>query len=91
MLATRIATAAVAIPALWLIVWGLPTSLFQGFILLIVALGLAEYMRMAVPRHPRYGAAGVGCGLLVALAVLAGPPWPVASIRAGRWIRWLKP
>jgi phosphatidate cytidylyltransferase len=79
-LTTRIATAAVAIPALWLIVWGLPTTLFFAFILLVVALGLAEYMHMAIPEHPRYRAAGVICGLLVAVAVLRGPPWPVAAL-----------
>lgn len=80
MLTTRLATAAVAIPALWGIVWGFPASWFAGFVLLVVALGLAEYMAMAAPRHPRLRWAGVAVGVGVAVAVMAGSPWPLAAL-----------
>ena len=58
MLRTRLLTAAIAIPALWLIIefvppwrppWG--AALFVGFILAVTAAGLHEYFAMALPEH----------------------------------------
>jgi phosphatidate cytidylyltransferase len=74
-LGTRVATALVAIPALWLIVWKLWAPLFALFILTVTAIGLAEYAAMALPAHPRYRAAAVLLGTGVAGGVIAGEPW----------------
>ena len=74
MLRTRLATAAVAIPALWVLVYGAPTWLFAGFIVLVTAIGLFEYFAMAFPEHPPERAAGVACGLLVAMGIATRDP-----------------
>src|SRR6266436_6507091 len=39
MLRTRLVTAAVALPSLWLIVWKLPDALFAGFIMAVAVMG----------------------------------------------------
>ncbi len=50
MLRTRLVTAAVALPALWLIVWKLPLYLFAGFIMAVAAMALFEYFtRCSMP------------------------------------------
>lgn len=82
MLTTRLATAAVAIPALWLIVWAFPRWAFGTFVLGVVVIGLGEYMAMALPRHPRLRAAGIAVGTVLAVAVIGGGPWPVAALGA---------
>src|SRR5262245_51238466 len=73
MLRTRLITAAIALPSLWLIARYLPTALFAGFIMAVTAVGLFEYFRMALPEHRVERAAGVFWGLVVAAGV------------AGRW------
>jgi phosphatidate cytidylyltransferase len=81
-LRTRLATAAVAIPALWMIVWWFPRWAFAGFVLAVVVVGLGEFMAMAIPRHPRVRAAGIVVGTGVGIAVVAGPPWPSLAVGA---------
>lgn len=72
MLRTRLATAAVAIPALWLIVYWLPSALFAGFIAAVAAVGLYEYFGMALPGRRLDRAAGWALGMWVAAGVLSG-------------------
>ena len=74
MLKTRLLTALVAIPLLWLIVCYLPASLFTGFIVAVAAVALFEYFEMALPDHPAERGLGVGWGILVAAAVVSGQP-----------------
>jgi len=81
-LGTRVATALIALPALWLIVWKLWAPIFALFILTVTAIGLAEYAAMALPAHPRYRAAAVLMGTGVATGVIAGPPWLSLSLWA---------
>lgn len=70
MLRTRLATAAVALPALWLIIVYLPAGLFAGFILVVTAIGLLEYFAMAFPEHRVDRVAGLLWGLVVAVGVV---------------------
>ena len=81
MLRTRLLTAAVAIPTLWLIVefvppwrppWG--AALFVGFILAVTAAGLHEYFTMALPEHGLERAFGVAWGIVVAAGVASRRP-----------------
>ncbi len=74
MLKTRLLTALVAIPLLWLIVRYLPMWLFTGFICAVAAVALFEYFEMALPEHPAERGLGVGGGILVAAAVVSGQP-----------------
>jgi phosphatidate cytidylyltransferase len=73
-LRTRLTTAAVAIPALWAIVYWLPAALFAGFIAAVAAVGLYEYFGMAFPERPLDRGAGVVLGLAVTAGVVAGRP-----------------
>ena len=81
MLQTRLATAAIAIPALWLfIVYASPAS-FAIFITVVTAIGLSEYFAMAFPEHMPERIAGTVFGLLVAAGVritrrVLRPPTP---------------
>lgn len=70
MLRTRLLTAAVALPALWLIIWKLWDPLFNGFVAAVAAIGLLEYGTMAFPQDRWLRAATVCSGLLVVAAVL---------------------
>ena len=74
MLKTRLLTAVIAIPAIWLIVCYLPAALFTGFILSVAAVALFEYFEMAIPDHPAERGIGVGWGIVVAAAVVSGQP-----------------
>ncbi len=74
MLRTRLATAAVALPALWLIVWKLPDALFAGFIMAVAAIGLLEYFAMALPDDALQRTAGMLWGLVIAGGVAARQP-----------------
>lgn len=74
MLRTRLLTAFVALPAIYLIAWKLPPSLFAGFISMVTAVGLYEYFAMALPEHRPERIAGVLWGLVVAAGVVAGKP-----------------
>src|SRR2546422_7810290 len=66
MLRTRLVTAAVALPALWLIVWKLPLYLFAGFIMAVAAMALFEYFTMALPGAAVERTAGLLWGLVIA-------------------------
>lgn len=72
MLRTRLLTAAVALPALWLIIWKLWDPVFNGFILAVAAIGLYEYFMMALPDDRGEAATGIVLGLLVSAGVLTG-------------------
>ena len=74
MLRTRLATAAIALPGIWLLVWKLPQDLFAGFLGTITALGLYEYFAMALPEHRSERIAGVLWGMVVAAGVVSGRP-----------------
>src|SRR5438552_17956587 len=74
MLRTRLVTAAVALPSLWLIVWKLPDALFAGFIMAVAAMGLLEYFTMALPGDAVERAAGLLWGLVIAGGVAARRP-----------------
>src|SRR5438093_11666821 len=74
MLRTRLVTAAVALPSLWLIVWKLPDALFAGFIMAVAAMGLLEYFTMALPRNAVERTAGLVWGLVIAGGVAAQEP-----------------
>src|SRR2546426_10036796 len=80
MLRTRLATAAIALPALWLIVEYLPPRLFAGFIMAVAALALLEYFAMALPGDAVERTAGVLWGLLIAGR---GAPPPADLLGAG--------
>src|SRR5439155_1321733 len=73
MLRTRLATAAIALPALWLIVEYLPPHLFAGFIMAVAALALLEYFAMALPGDAVERTAGVLWGLVIAGGVASLP------------------
>jgi phosphatidate cytidylyltransferase len=74
LLKTRLATAAVALPAIWLIARYLPAALFSGFILAVTAVGLYEYFTMAFPEQRLDRRYGVLWGIVVAGAVACGRP-----------------
>jgi phosphatidate cytidylyltransferase len=74
MLRTRLATAAVALPALWLVVQYLPAPLFNGFIVAVAAVALYEYFEMALPADPLGRLCGMVWGLLVAGGMVWGRP-----------------
>src|SRR2546425_8036971 len=74
MLRTRLVTAAVALPSLWLIVWKLPDALFAGFIMAVAAMALLEYFAMALPGNPVERTAGMLWGLVIASGVAAQRP-----------------
>src|SRR5207245_11281243 len=74
MLRTRLVTAAIALPSLWLIVWKLPDALFAGFIMAVAAMGLLEYFTMALPGNAVERTAGLLWGLVIAGGVAAQEP-----------------
>ncbi len=74
MLRTRLATAAVALPALWLFIVYAPAWSFATFILIVTAIGLMEYFAMAFPEHMPERIAGTIFGLLVAGGVATRDP-----------------
>jgi phosphatidate cytidylyltransferase len=74
MLWKRLATAAVAIPFLWLFVEKAPAEWFGWFIVIVTALGLYEYFAMAMPDHLAERIAGMAFGLVVAAGVAARDP-----------------
>ncbi len=85
-------TAAIALPALWLIAQYLWPPLFAGFITAVAAIGLAEYAAMAFPddRLARWGV--IGLGLLVAASVLTGTAaWTGAAISTSVIVGFLLP
>jgi phosphatidate cytidylyltransferase len=81
LLRTRLLTAAIALPALWLIIEYLWTALFAGFIIAVAAIGLSEYGGMAFPTDRTARWALLGFGLVVAASVLTGTlAWTGAAI-----------
>ena len=83
MLRTRLATAAVAIPGIWLVTRYLPPPLFAGFIVAVTAVGLYEYFGMAFPERPLARFAGVGWGILLAGGVVSLRPEVWGAVLAG--------
>src|SRR5262249_60677712 len=81
LLRTRLLTAAIALPALWLIIEYLWTPLFAVFIIAVAAVGLSEYGGMAFPTDRTARWAVLGFGLVVAASVLTGTlAWTGAAI-----------
>jgi len=74
MLKTRLATAAVAIPALWLFIVYASATSFAVFIIVVTAIGLSEYFAMALPNHMPERVAGTIFGLVVAAGVATRDP-----------------
>jgi phosphatidate cytidylyltransferase len=74
MLRTRLLTAAVAVPALWLFIEFARPWMFASFIIVVTAIGLAEYFAMALPDHLPERVAGTIFGLLVAAGVATRDP-----------------
>lgn len=74
MLKTRLITAAVALPALWLFIVYAPPAAFAAFIVIVTAIGLGEYFAMALPDHRPERVAGTIFGLLVAAGVATRDP-----------------
>src|SRR5258705_10003928 len=74
MLRMRLATAAVALPALWLFIVHAPAWSFATFILVVTAIGLMEYFTMALPDHMPERVAGTIFGLVVAAGVATRDP-----------------
>src|SRR2546427_7815248 len=74
MLRTRLATATIALPGLWLIVEYLPTPVFAGFIMAVAAIALFEYFAMALPGDAVERAAGLLWGLVIAGGVASRRP-----------------
>jgi phosphatidate cytidylyltransferase len=83
LLRTRLATAAVAIPAIWLLVEYLPPWLFAGFIVAVAALGLHEYFGMALADRPLERAGGLTWGILLAGSVVSRRPEVWGGVLAG--------
>jgi phosphatidate cytidylyltransferase len=81
-LRTRLATAGVAIPLLWVFVQLLWAPLFAAFILAVIAVGAVEYGWMAFPEQRRVRAATVAGTLVVALGTMAEGPWPGVALAA---------
>jgi phosphatidate cytidylyltransferase len=73
-LRTRLLTAAVALPALWIIIEYLPLPLFAGFIGAVAAIALHEYFSMALPDAPVDRLVGILCGLSVTAGVITRRP-----------------
>jgi len=80
----RLATAAVAIPLLLVVILVAPRWMFALVVLVIGLVGIVEYMTMAFPDGPRDRRIGVVLGAAVILtAVALGPGWSVhAAIAA---------
>lgn len=74
MLRTRLATAAIAIPALIWLIFAAPPWLFAGVIVGICAVGLGEFAAMAIPSHRAPRVLAVMAGLAFAAAVSSGQP-----------------
>jgi phosphatidate cytidylyltransferase len=74
LLRTRLATAALAIPAIWLIVIYLPAQLFAGFIMAVAAVALLEYFAMALPEDTGERMVGMVWGVIVAAGVVTRRP-----------------
>jgi phosphatidate cytidylyltransferase len=73
-LRTRLATAAVGLPGIWLLVEFLPDRMFAAFIATVVAIALYEYFTMALAAHPVDRAVGMFWGLIVAAGVISRRP-----------------
>lgn len=78
MLRARLATAAVAIPLLLLLIFAAPGWLFGAVVGLIAVAGVAEYAGMAFARHAGQRRVTLALGALVILAMAFGVPGPPA-------------
>src|SRR5262249_16858074 len=73
-LRTRILTAAIALPSLWLIIEYLPPPLFAGFIGAVAARALHEYFSLAWAVAAVDRLVGILCGLSVTAGVITRRP-----------------
>jgi phosphatidate cytidylyltransferase len=79
-LRTRLATAAVAIPLLWLVVQKVWPPAFAVFILVVLGIGAAEYAWMAFPEHTRLRRVTLLTALGVGAGMMLGGPWPGVAV-----------
>lgn len=70
MLRTRLATAAIALPAVVWLIFASPLAVFSGFILAVTAVGLGEFAAMAFPQQRRAQAFTVLAGMAFAMVVV---------------------
>ena len=70
MLRTRLATAAVAIPLLLLLIKFAPLWLFAGFVGIVAAVGVLEYFAMAFPTQTGARLVGIAIGWLLVAAMI---------------------
>ena len=91
MLRTRLVTAAIALPALWLIVWRLWQPLFAVFVLLVIAVAAMEYAAMALPQQRGAAWLLLGATQAVAVGLLAQGPWPGVVLGASFLVALLLP
>jgi len=85
-LRARLATAAVAIPLLLLLILRGPQWLFASVVGLIAALGVVEYAAMAFPSPSNFRWMAVGMGWLLAAATASGHPQWVALAAVLAWV-----
>jgi phosphatidate cytidylyltransferase len=80
-LRARLATAAVAIPLLLLLILRAPLWMFASVVGLIAALGVIEYVAMAFPDHSASRVMATGLGWLLAAATATGrPEWLCCAV-----------
>ena len=91
MLRTRLATAAVAIPVLWLLVQTMWPPLFAAFILVVLGIGAAEYAWMAFPDEPGVRAVTVVTALGVGAGMMSGWPWDGVTVATAFLVMLLGP
>jgi len=80
-LSARLATAAVALPFLFWLVFFAPFPVYRGFVLLFTLVALVEYFQMAFPTRLPLQRLGIVSGALVAVG-MAGPPGESAMVFA---------
>jgi phosphatidate cytidylyltransferase len=80
-LRARLATAAVAIPLLLVLIFAAPAWLFAAFVSLIAFGGVVEFMLMAFPAQPRDRIFGIVAGGLLVVGFSNGPGlWAFAAL-----------
>jgi phosphatidate cytidylyltransferase len=80
-LRARLATAAIAIPLLLLLILRAPAWLFAGFVVSIAAIGVVEYFVMAFPTRAGNRVLGVILGWILAVATASpGSRWPALGV-----------
>ena len=91
MLRTRLATAAVAIPFLWLVVQSVWPPLFAAFILVVLSIGAAEYAWMAFPEQRGVRLTTVIVTVGVGAGMMSHEPWPGVAVAAAFLVMLIGP